>query len=75
MQLKTYVADVMEQLRDFIPDGGEVRFEVAPIAEAPGEVMVDVGYRNTSTHETLVFSVPMTESRVSMPAILTAHRN
>lgn len=68
MRIDRYVAEVMEQLRDFVPDGGEVRFEIAPIAEDATNVVCDVGYRDKREKETIVFTVPMTGSRAAVPA-------
>ena len=42
MRLDQFVADVMEQLRDFVPEGGEVRFEctVYPFSREGGQAVV-----------------------------------
>lgn len=75
MLIKDYVAEVIEQLRDFVPDGGEIKFEIAPMAEGATSIGCDIGYRNKREQETIVFSVPMTGSRVSAPATPQEYRS
>lgn len=78
MLVKDYVADVMEQLRDFIPDGGEVQFEFhVGIDWADEEQLsqtVCVFFGDTPKRP-IRFSVPMTGSRVKVPATPEEHRS
>ncbi|WP_458400074.1 hypothetical protein [Mailhella sp.] len=71
MLIQEYVADVMEQLRDFIPDGGKVEFEFhgcemwADEERTRETVFV---YCGDTPKRPIRFSVPMTGSRVKVPA-------
>lgn len=69
MRLDQFVADVMEQLRDFVPEGGEVHFEcmVYPHLHSDGR-LENLLWHNGEAGERLVFIVPMNNSRVSVPA-------
>lgn len=76
MRLDQFVADVMEQLRDFVPEGGEVHFEctVYPHYHQNGQHENSLWY-NGEEGERVVFSVPMSDSRASVPAIQEERRS
>ena len=76
MRLDQFVADVMEQLRDFVPEGGEVHFEctVYPYLRHGGQVLV-YNYHGDGTEEKIVFSAIMSGSRASIPATQEGHQN
>ena len=58
MRLDQFVADVMEQLRDFVPEGGEVHFEcsVYPFLRDGGQAMV-YDFHGNGAADTVSFTV------------------
>ena len=59
MRLDQFVADVMEQLRDFVPEGGEVHFECKVSPSTYG----DVRLFEHSSEEVVRFTARMGRSR------------
>lgn len=78
MLVKEYVANVMEQLRDFVPDGGEVHFEfhcAEMWADEERTCETVYVYFGDCPKRPIRFSVPMTGSRVKVPATQEERRS
>lgn len=63
MRLNQFVANVMEQLKDFVPQGGEVHFEctVYPHYHQNGQ-HENLLWHNGETGEKITFTVVMSSS-------------